>query len=88
MFFFISCGSNDTEIYIHTVFLACSLLLCFHLIVLYTLLYTDSNEWVILSLLQRLKTRPIHLNQVCWSRETWKTCRAGCLEDQDRETLP
>jgi len=49
--------------------------------------YTDSNEWVVLRLLQSLKTWTINLNQVCWSRETWKTCRAGCLEDQDWETL-
>ena len=34
----------------------------------------DSNEWVVLSLLQSLKNWPIHLNQVC-------------LEDQDWETL-
>ena len=39
------------------------------------------------AVLQSLKTWPIHLNQVCWSRETWKACRAVCLEDQDWEKL-
>ena len=26
-----------------------------------------------------------YLNQVCWSRETWKTLKAVCLEDQGWE---
>ena len=29
----------------------------------------------------------IHLNQVCWSREISKTCRAGTPEDQDWKPL-
>ena len=41
----------------------------------------DSYEWVVLSLLQSLKTRPIHLNQVCWSRETWRVPRGPGLRN-------
>ena len=45
---------------------------------------SDSNEWVFISLLQRLKRI---FNQMCWIRDTLKTRRARCLEDQCWETL-
>jgi len=44
----------------------------------------DSNEWVRFLSSAEGWGRPIHLNQVCWNRETWKTCRAVCLEDQEQ----
>ena len=41
----------------------------------------DSNKWVVIKLCGN-RVMTIHLNQVCWSRETTKTCRTGALEDQ------
>ena len=56
-------------------------LLCMFLVFSWSYI-PDSNEWIIKRLLQTSMTSwwwPIHLNQVCWSRETCSMC--SCQTD-------
>ena len=50
----------------------------------------DSNEWTVNGLVQTWMTSwwwSIHLNLLCWSRKTSKTCRTVALEDWDLPPL-